>query len=100
MFAILSQIWPLAMLPFFALIVQERESPDKECCHVVQPLHVDSKDENKNVNAYFFLFVLHVVCLFFTASTTLFCSPNMQDTFTNINHLLSVIRVEFHHIHC
>ena len=53
------------MLPFFALMVQERESPDKEYCHVVQPLHVDSKDENKNVNAYFFLFVLHVVCLFF-----------------------------------
>ena len=52
------------------------------------PLHVGSKDKNKILTLIFFLFVLHVVCLFFffTASRTLFCSPNMQDTFTNINN--------------
>ena len=51
------------------------------------PLHVGSKDKNKMLTLIFFLFVLHVVCLFFfTASRTLFCSPNMQDTFTNINN--------------
>ena len=51
------------------------------------PLHVGSKDKNKILTLIFSLFVLHVVCLFFfTASRTPFCSPNMQDTFTNINN--------------
>ena len=50
------------------------------------PLHVGSKDKNQMLTLIFFLFVLHVVGLFFTASRTLFCSPNTQDTFTNINN--------------
>ena len=50
------------------------------------PLRVGSKDKNKMLTLIFLLFVLHVVCLFFTVSRTLFCLPSMQDTLTNINN--------------
>ena len=60
----------------------------KNIVMLFSPLHVGSKDKNKMLTLIFFLFVLHVVCLHFiiTASRTLFCSPNMRDTFKNINN--------------
>ena len=58
----------------------------KNIVMLFSPLHVGSKDKNKMLTLIFFLFVLHVFYLFSTASRTLFCSPNMQDTFTNINN--------------
>ena len=45
------------------------------------PLRVGSKHKNKMLTLIFFLFVLHVVCYYHY-------------------HLPSVIRVEFHDIHC
>ena len=87
LFAILSQIWPLAMLPFFALNgSRTRISWQRilSCCSVHSVLVLKIK---KNVNTYF-LFVCVACCLsfFFTSTRTLFCSPNMQDTFTDINN--------------
>ena len=57
----------------------------KNIVMLFSPLHVGSKDKSQMLTLIFFLFVLHVVCLFFfffTAEKTLFCSPNMQGTFT------------------
>ena len=60
--------------------------PTKNTVMLFNPLQLGSKDKNKMLMLIFFLFVLHVVCIFFTASRTLFDSPNMQDTFININY--------------
>ena len=76
----------------------------KNIVMLFSPLRVGSKDNDKLLVLILCLFVLYVVCLFFfNASRTLFCSPNMQDTITNISNreiFLRVIHVEFHHIHC
>ena len=57
------------------------------------PLHAGSKDKNKmSEMLIFFLFVLHVVCLFFfTVSRTLSYLPHVKDTFTNINNRQVII---------
>ena len=66
------------------------------------PLHVGSKDKNKMLTLIFFC-VLHVVCLFFYCKQNPFlftCKTLNKHKQSRDYHLLSVIRVEFHNIHC
>ena len=79
--------------------------PTKNIVMLFNPLQVGSKDKNKMLMLIFFLFVLHVVCIFFYCKQNPFWFTKYARHFhkhklSRDYNLLSVIFVEFHHIHC